>query len=313
MANKSTAKSKVTKAANGVANGHAANGTETRLDIQKTYKLYIGGQFPRTESGRYFKLKDASGNVMANMCRGSRKDFRNAVKAARGAFKGWKSKTAYNRGQILYRVAEVMEGRRIQFVAELQQQGATQAAANAEVTNAIDRMVYYAGWADKYQQIFSSVNPVAASYFNFSMCEPTGVVAVMCPSDTGLIGMVSTIVPAICGGNTVVALASDQKPLCAITFAEVLNASDVPGGVVNLLTGHQDELAGHFSSHMDVNSIVYCENDKDTIKSIQENSTGNLKRVHFYRNKDWKGADGQSPYFILDQQEIKTTWHPVGV
>ncbi len=291
--------------------GQNGNGTPTRLNVQKTYKLYIGGKFPRTESGRYYKLKTPEGVV--SISRGSRKDFREGVLAARNAFKGWSGKTAYNRGQIIYRIAEMMEGRSQQFVGELMLQGNTADEARLEVQTAIDRLVYYAGWADKYQQIFSSVNPVAASYFNFSMCEPSGVAAIISPQNLGLIGLVSTIIPVIVGGNTAVVLAAESKPLCAITLAEVLNSSDVPGGVVNLLTGFPKELAGHFSSHMDVNTIVYCGNDLELTKKIQENATLNVKRVVRHKDRDWLSADAQSPYMIQEAQEIKTTWHPVGV
>ena len=296
------------KVASNGANGHDQ---PQRLNVQKTYKLYIGGKFPRTESGRYYKLKTTEGVV--SISHGSRKDFRNSVVAARAAFKGWSSKTAYNRGQIVYRIAEMMEGRRHQFIAELLALGRTKAQAEKEVNTSIDRLVYYAGWADKYQQIFSSVNPVAASYFNFSMCEPTGVVAVIAPQDSGLIGLISNIIPAILGGNTVVALAAEKMPLCSITLAEVLNSSDVPGGVVNLMTGFPKEVVGHFSSHMDVNAIIYCGDDAGMRKTVQENAVENVKRVVLKEDRNWLDDGNQNPYFIQETQEIKTTWHPVGV
>ena len=284
-----------------------------RLNVQKTYKLYINGQFPRTESGRYYKLAPKKVKVLANICLSSRKDFREAVVAARNAQKGWASRSAFNRGQIIYRIAEMLEGRSAQFVSELIQQGATVDQATKEVSLSIDRLVYYAGWADKYQQVFSSVNPVSSSHFNFSLCEPTGVVDILAPEENSLIGLVSTIIPAIVGGNTCVTLASYNKPLCAITFAEVLNSSDVPPGVVNILTGQRKELAGHFSTHMDVNAIVYCGKDKKEIKEIQENATLNVKRVIQHNEVDWMSEKSHSPYFIRDTQEIKTTWHPIGV
>jgi acyl-CoA reductase-like NAD-dependent aldehyde dehydrogenase len=199
-----------------------------RVPVAKTYKIYIDGKFPRTESGRYFALEDKKGAVIANVCRGSRKDFRNAVVAARKAQPGWAKASAYLRGQILYRIAEMLEGRREQFVAELRAQGVANRAAEKEVDTSIDRLIYFAGWADKYQQIFSAVNPVSSSHFNFSVLEPTGVVSVLAPDDSGLIGLVSNIAPAIVGGNSCVVLASESMPLCAVSFAEVLHASDVP-------------------------------------------------------------------------------------
>ncbi|MDH5619868.1 MAG: aldehyde dehydrogenase family protein, partial [Gammaproteobacteria bacterium] len=219
----------------------------TRIPVAKTYKIYIGGKFPRTESGRYFPLEDRNGEVIANMCRGSRKDFRNAVVAARGAQAGWAKASAYLRGQILYRIAEMLEGRRDQFIGELKLQGATQRAAEQEVDLSIDRLIYFAGWADKYQQVFSAVNPVSSAHFNFSVLEPTGVVSILAPDDSSLLGLVSNIAPAIAGGNSCVVLASESKPLCAVSFAEVLHASDVPGGVVNILTGFRAELVEQFA------------------------------------------------------------------
>ena len=228
-----------------------------RLEVLKTYKIYIGGQFPRTESGRYYDPKNAKGEALANICLSSRKDLRNAVVAARKAFGGWAERAHFNRGQILYRIAEMLKGRKTQYVDELMKQGATKAAAEKEVDQATDLLVYYSGWADKYQQLFSSVNPVASSHFNFSALEPMGVVGIIAPQDTSLIGLVATIIPAITGGNTVVVLASEKLPLCAVTFAEVLNSSDVPGGVVNILTGKESELLDQFGSHMDINAVLY--------------------------------------------------------
>jgi len=283
-----------------------------RLDVLKTYKIYIDGKFPRTESGRYYILKDNDGKQLGNICKSSRKDFREAVVAARKAQPGWAAKTAYNKGQILYRIAEVLEGRRAQFIDELMQQGADKSQATEEVNLSIDRLVHYAGWSDKYIQIFSSVNPVESSHFNFSVPEPTGVVTIIASEDTGLIGLISVIAPAIVGGNTVVALASESKPLCAISFAEVLQTSDVPSGVVNILTGEANELHSHFSSHMDVNAIVFCQGNEEQSKTIQTNAALNVKRVHDYRKCDWMNLIRQGPYFIMDLQEIKTTWHPIG-
>jgi len=294
-----------------ITNGDAAE-TSARLPVLKTYKIYIGGKFPRTESGRYYLLKSSSGEALANICKSSRKDFREAVVAARGAQSGWASKSAYNRGQILYRIAEMLEGRSAQFVAELMQQGSHQAEAQTEVALSIDRVLYYAGWADKYQQVFSSVNPVSSSHFNFSVLEPTGVVSILAPESSALLGLISTIAPAIVGGNSCIALASYSKPLCAVTLTEVLATSDLPGGVVNLLTGERSEILDHAASHMDVNACIYCGNDSKELATVRTKAALNVKRVLTYDREDWTSPDAQSPYFILDTQEIKTTWHPVG-
>jgi acyl-CoA reductase-like NAD-dependent aldehyde dehydrogenase len=281
-----------------------------RLNVLKTYKIYIGGQFPRTESGRYYELLNKKSETIANVCLSSRKDFRNAVVAARSAFGGWSGRAAFNRSQILYRIAEMLEGRRTQFVEELVLQGITKAVAEKEVLQSIDRLVYYAGWCDKYSALFSSVNPVASSHFNFSVPEPTGVVSVIAPENSGLLGLVSVVAPIICGGNTCVVLASNSLPLSAVTFAEVLATSDLPGGVVNIITGTSKELHSHFSSHMDVNAIVNCRDNKDETKVIAENSSLNVKRSYNWK-KDWTKEESQDPYLILDLQEIKTTWHPI--
>lgn len=281
-----------------------------RLSVQKTYKLFIGGKFPRTESGRYYEQKDAAGNLLANMCLASRKDFRNAVVAARGAFGGWGARSAFNRSQILYRIAEMLEGSRAQFVKELTLMGASNPEAEIEVNQSVDRLIYYAGWCDKYMQVFSAVNPVASSHFNFTVPEPTGVVAAFAPK-SGLLGLVSVIAPIIAGGNSVIVMASEQKSLCAISFAEVINSSDVPGGVVNILTGKEEELYEHVSKHMDVNAIVYCGENLEYLKAIQINAADNVKRVVSYIAVDWKSEKGQSLYYITDHQESKTTWHPI--
>ncbi len=284
---------------------------ESRLEVLKTYKIYIGGQFPRTESGRYYTPTNGKGEKLANLCLSSRKDFRDAVGSARGAFGGWSARAAFNRGQILYRIAEMLEGRKAQFVDELMKQDATKAQAEAEVNLSIDRLIYYSGWCDKFQQSFSSVNPVASSHFNFSTPEPTGVVAAVAPQDNSLIGLVSVIAPIIAGGNSCVVLASYSKPLCAVTFAEVLNSSDLPGGVVNILTGKVTELIPFFADHMDVNATVYCESDASTKQMIKEKSALNVKRIVLYDKVKWMADEAQSPYFIMDLQEIKTTWHPI--
>lgn len=283
----------------------------SRIEVLKTYKLYIGGKFPRTESGRSFTLKNAKGEEIANMCTGSRKDFRNAVVEARKAFEPWSNRTAYNRSQILYRIAEMLEGRKAQFIEELMQMGSTKKQAENEVFTSIDRLIYYAGWADKFQQISSSVNPVSGAFFNFSVLEPTGVVAVIAPQENGLIGLISTIAPIIVSGNSCIVLASESKALCSISFAEVINSSDVPGGVINILTGNAGELIPHFSTHMDVNSMLYCGNDKNSIQLIKENSITNLKRIVVKKDLDWMKDDNESPYFITKFTEVKTTWHPI--
>lgn len=286
---------------------------EQRIDVKKTYKMYIGGDFPRSESGRTYKAVDSDGNLLANACQGSRKDFRDAVKIARGAFGGWSSRSAYNRGQILYRIAEMMEDRRTQFMQELGPIGFKTSEAEADINTAIDRLIYYAGWTDKYQQVFGSINPVASSHFNFSMLEPTGVVAAFAPEKSPLLGLVSLIAPIIAGGNTCVILASEEFPLPSISFAEVLNSSDVPGGVVNILTGYREELAEHFSTHMDVNAMCYTDElPKEMKKMIDENASLNVKRVIKRPVKDWYSEEAQTPYFVTDFQETKTTWHPVG-
>jgi acyl-CoA reductase-like NAD-dependent aldehyde dehydrogenase len=282
----------------------------SRLNVLKTYKIYIGGQFPRTESGRYYDLKNKKGQILANVCLSSRKDFRNAVVAARGAFSGWSGRSAFNRSQILYRIAEMLEGRKAQFIEELTLQGSTEKAAQLEIQQSIDRLVYYAGWCDKYSQLFSSVNPVASSHFNFSVPEPTGVVSVIAPEKSGLLGLVSVISPIIAGGNVCIVLASESLPLCSVTFSEVLATSDLPGGVVNILTGTSAELHDHFSSHMDVNAIIYCRDNNEEIKKIGENASLNVKRNYIW-NKDWTKDESQNPYLIMDLQEIKTTWHPI--
>jgi acyl-CoA reductase-like NAD-dependent aldehyde dehydrogenase len=289
-----------------------SGGAPARVPVAKTYKLYIDGKFPRSESGRYYPLQRERGRVIANVCRASRKDFRDAVVAARGAFATWSQASAYLRGQILYRATELLEGRREQFVAELAWQGVAKRRAIAEVTATIDRLVYYAGWADKYQQVFSAVNPVSSSHFNFSVLEPTGVVAIIAPEASGLLGLVSNVAPAVAGGNTCVVLASQSLPLAAVSVSEVLHASDFPAGVVNVLTGLREELIEQFASHMDVNAVVYCDAEPEASRRIQELAADNIKRVVMRADFDWNGDDARNPYLIRDTQETKTTWHPVG-
>ena len=283
-----------------------------RINVLKTYKTYVGGKFPRSESGRYYKIFDANDNLLANACQCSRKDFRDAVTVARNAFDGWSNRSAYNRGQILYRIAEMLEGRKEQFIDELENAGQATRKAEQEVNASIDRLIYYAGWSDKYQQIYSSVNPVASSHFNFSIPEPTGVVSILAPESTPLMGLVSVMAPVIVGGNTCVILASEKNPLPAMSFAEVLQTSDVPDGVVNLLTGYKKELAPHMSSHMDINAVFNAYQDKELKQTIDENAAFNIKRVIHKSDLDWMSDESETPYLIFDFQEIKTTWHPVG-
>jgi acyl-CoA reductase-like NAD-dependent aldehyde dehydrogenase len=282
----------------------------TQLNVLKTYKIYIGGQFPRTESGRTYVVNDAAGNPIANVCQSSKKDIRNAVQAARKAFGPWSERSAFNRGQILYRIAEMLDGRKSQFIEELTQQGQTIERAQIEIETSIDRIVYYAGWCDKFQQILSSVNPVNSSHFNFSVAEPTGVVGVLADEQTGLLGLVSQLMPVIAGGNSVVLIAAGKFPLCAITFAEVLATSDLPAGVVNILTGSADEMLPTLSEHMDVNALFLSSASNEMVKSTQLTAVDNLKRV-VIRNEDWLRENAQGITFISSFQEIKTTWHPI--
>jgi acyl-CoA reductase-like NAD-dependent aldehyde dehydrogenase len=295
--------------ANG-SNGRSAK--KERLPVMKTYKIYIGGKFPRTESGRYYQPKDKDGKPLANVCRSSRKDVRDAVIAARGALSGWASRSAYNRGQILYRIGEMLEGRREQFVHEIMLHGQSREHAEMRVSAAIDRWIYYAGWCDKYQALFSSVNPTNTSHFNFSVYEPTGVVGVMVePNGGALHGLISLIAPVIAGGNTCVVVASENMPLPAVTFAEVLATSDLPGGAVNLLTGHRNELLKPLVSHMDINAVVVSAATQEERTMLDQEATCNLKRVICPKVADWFKEEAQSPYMILDTQEVKTTWHPI--
>ncbi len=284
-----------------------------RLSVLKTYKLHIGGKFPRGESGRVAPAKSPAGEHLANYCVASRKDFRDAVTAARKAQPGWAKASAYLRGQILYRAAEMLQQRELELAAELTRSGAKN--ARAEVEASIDRLVHHAGWTDKYSQLFSSVNPVASPHFNFTFPEPTGVVVAVCPDAPSLLGLVSLLAPAILSGNTCILLASEKSPLPALTFAEIMATSDLPGGVVNILTGTRTELAPHFASHMDVNAIVDASADPAMAATLREGSALNLKRVATRKlaEKDWATAKGEDPYWILDTIEMKTAWHPVGV
>lgn len=284
-----------------------------RSQILKTYKTYVGGAFPRSESGHIYPLKNKKDEVIANVCRCTRKDVRDAVVKARDAQAGWSGRSAYNRGQILYRIAEMLEGRKDQFTEEMTLMGIKNKLALSDVETAIDRLIYYAGWTDKISQVFGSVNPVASSHFNFSMPSPTGVVGILSPDDSPLTGLVSMIAPAIAGGNSVVVLASETYPLSAVSFGEVLHASDVPAGVVNILTGYASEMIPNLSSHMDVNGIFNANQNPEIRKQIDENCALNVKRRRHLNVSDWSDSSLENPYLIMDFQEIKTTWHPVGV
>jgi acyl-CoA reductase-like NAD-dependent aldehyde dehydrogenase len=283
-----------------------------RVDIRKTYKLYIGGKFPRSESGRSYEVTDSKGKFVANAAMASRKDARDAVVAARKAFPGWSTATAYNRGQVLYRVAELLEGRRSQFVDEVAAgEGLSRSKADAAVAEAIDRWVWYAGWSDKVMQVHGSANPVAGPYFDFSVPEPTGVVAVIAPQESSLLGLVSVVAPAIVTGNTTVVLASEHAPLPAVTLSEVLATSDVPGGVVNVLTGRTAEVAPWLASHMDVNAIDLAGVAADSVRDLEVAAADNHKRVVRQEPTDWARTPGPERMFAF--LETKTVWHPVGV
>jgi acyl-CoA reductase-like NAD-dependent aldehyde dehydrogenase len=280
------------------------------MEILKTYKLYIGGQFPRTESGRSYLVTAPDGKAIANACLASKKDVRNAVQVARKAQSPWAAKTAFNKGQILYRIAEVLEGRKAQFIEEICSLGASVEEATQEVQIAIDRCVYYAGWADKFQALSSSVNPVASSHFNFSVPEPMGVVGLVACQQTALSGLISQLLPIIVGGNTAVLIANSTKPLCAITLGEVLATSDVPGGVVNILTGNVAEMLPTLAGHMDVNALCLAKIPTELIVTAQESAIDNLKRC-ILQAEDFSAASSQGMQYITDFQEIKTTWHPI--
>jgi acyl-CoA reductase-like NAD-dependent aldehyde dehydrogenase len=288
----------------------------SRVDVRKTYKLFIGGAFPRSESGHSYVVSDSKGKFVANAALASRKDARDAVQAARKAFAGWSSRTAYNRAQILYRVAEVMEDRRPQFVEAVRQsEGLTGARAEKVVDESIDRLVWYAGWADKITQVVGGANPVAGPYFNLSTPEPTGVVAVLAPQESSLLGLISAVAPVIVTGNTVVVVSSYDRPLPAVTFSEVLATSDVPGGVVNILTGAAATVAPWLAAHMDVNAIdlTGVAGDADLARNLEIAAAENLKRVRRAPDAepDWTqdpGIEAMTTFL-----ETKTVWHPIGV
>lgn len=286
--------------------------TSDRLRVRKTYKLYVGGAFPRSESGRSYPVTSPAGELLAHAAQASRKDVRDAVVAARKAFPGWSAATAYNRGQVLYRIAEMLDGRREQFAAEVRNaEGGSAAAAVATVAQAIDRWVWYAGWADKYAQVTGSANPVAGPYFNFSLPEPTGVVGALAPQESSLLGLVSVLAPIITTGNTTVVVASRERPLPAVSLAEVLATSDLPGGVVNLLTGYPGELAPWLASHRDVNAVDLTGVDPADRPALQQAAADNVKRVHASVDEDWRSdpSTARLAAFV----ETKTVWHPVGI
>ena len=281
----------------------------SRLGVKKTYKLYVGGKFPRSESGRSYPAKGANGAVLARVAQASRKDLRDAVRIARSAQSSWGARTGYNRGQILYRIAETLEDRTGSFVEQLVDTGLTLPAASDEVASSVDRMVWYAGWADKFAQIYGNLNPVAGPFFNISFPEATGVVGVIAPETPSLLGLVSRLAPVIVSGNTAIVLASTESPMPSITFTEVLDTSDVPGGVVNVLTGFKDELVPFLADHMDINAVDAGGASPDQAMRIQEGAVHNVKRVVVPSDD----GPAQSPYRIAAFTETKTVWHPKGL
>jgi acyl-CoA reductase-like NAD-dependent aldehyde dehydrogenase len=285
--------------------------SQERLEVRKTYKLFVGGAFPRSESGRSYAVHAADGELLAYAAQASRKDLRDAVMAARRAVAGWSGATAYNRGQVLYRVAEMLEGRAAQFTAEVAAaEGVRTRRAREIVAAAIDRWVWYAGWSDKLAQVAGAANPVAGPYFNFSVPEPTGVVVSLAPAESSLLGLVSVLAPVIVTGNTAVVLASEPRPLPAVTLSEVLATSDVPPGVVNVLTGRLAELAAVAAGHRDVNAIDLTGVSGSDRASLERAAAGNLKRV-YYSDELWDESPGTRR--LLATVEIKTVWHPVGI
>lgn len=282
--------------------------TDDRLAVAKTYKLFIGGAFPRSESGRTYQVTDPQGAFLANAARGSRKDGRDAVSAARKSFGGWSGATAYNKGQVIYRIAEMLEGRRAQFVELLETAGEPDAAAS--VDEAVDRLVHYAGWTDKIAAVFGGANPVAGPFFSFSTPEPTGVVAAVAPQGDALLGLVSVIAPIIASGNTVVVIASRHRPLAALALAEVLATSDLPGGVVNILTGDPAEIMPHLAAHGDVNALDLTGVDGELRASLERAASGTVKRVFIPSGSDFRRPPGTTRLRAF--LETKTVWHPTG-
>jgi acyl-CoA reductase-like NAD-dependent aldehyde dehydrogenase len=285
----------------------------TRLPITKTPKPYVGGAFIRSESGRTYPIKDDAGNFFANMPQCTRKDLRNAVEAAARAGPGWAKRTAYNRGQILYRLGEMLEARRQEMVDTLARFGAGAAAAAKEVDVTIDRIIYYAGWADKYEQVLGNVNPVASPHFNFTVTEPMGIIGIIAPDTPALLGLMSLVAPVIVSGNTVVALASERSPYPAVLFGEMLATSDLPGGVVNVLTGFRKELVPTFATHAHLRGLGAAVGPEDR-RALRLGAAESIKRVHFAEAEgaEWFEDSAQSLYAIRDFLEFKTTWHPIG-
>jgi acyl-CoA reductase-like NAD-dependent aldehyde dehydrogenase len=286
--------------------------SDDRVAVRKTYKLFIGGAFPRSESGRTYLISDGEGGFVANVAQASRKDLRDAVVAARKAFPGWSEATAYNRGQVLYRIAEMLEGRRAQFAAEVAAaEGVSAASADGQVSAAIDRWVWYAGWSDKLSQVLGAANPVAGPYFNFSVPEPTGVVGVVAPTSSSLLGLVSVVAPAVVSGNTTVVIASSERPLPAVTFTEVLATSDLPGGVVNLLTGDVAELSPWLASHQDVDALDLA-GAGELADDLERTAADTVKRVlRPEADPDWSAEPDMARMVAF--LETKTVWHPVGI
>jgi acyl-CoA reductase-like NAD-dependent aldehyde dehydrogenase len=296
------------------ADGGKGPGSTDALEVRKTYKLFVGGEFIRSESGRTDAIASPKGRFLANVSRGSRKDLREAVRKARAAQPPWAAKSAYLKGQILYRMAEMLEGRAAGFEKLLRDtRGVSSSAARAEVRESIDRLVHYAGWSDKFTALLGPVNPVASSYFDFSVPEPTGVVGIVAPEEPDLLGLVSHLAPVVVAGNAAVVLLSEAHPLASLELAEVLATSDLPAGVANLISGHKEELVPHLARHMDVSAIADAGGDSRLSKAIGEDAAVNVKRVRRYRVADYRSNGAQGLDFIESFTEIKTTWHPIGV
>lgn len=316
MADASSKSKKTKKSTTKKATPKATSGT-SRIAVSKTYKMYVGGAFVRSERGRYLQSFDHEGTFVANYAWATRKDFRNAVVAARKAQPGWNKRSAFNRSQILYRIAEMLEDRRSLFVTNLQRlTGVSEADANAEVDVAVDRIFWYAGWSDKFSQVLGGINPVAAPFFNFTVPEPTGVVAVFAPEHAPLLGVVSAMAPVILSGNTCILVVENEAPTIALDFGEVLATSDVPGGVVNILVGKRDEIVAHAASHMDVNAIACFGGTAEQRKDIQLRAADNVKRVKLFDDPttpEWREESQQSLYWISPFIEWKTAWHPIGI
>ncbi len=295
-------------------NGSIGN---SRVIVSKTYKLYIGGAFVRSERGRVLRQMDSKGNFVANYSWATRKDFRDAAVKARKAQDGWSARSAFNRSQIIFRIAEMLEDRAEIFIEKLQKLvNFSRQRAEEEVFTAVDRIFWYAGWADKYAQVLSSVNPVAAPFFNFTVPEPTGVVAILAPKNSPFLGFVSSFLPVILSGNTAIVIVENDAPILALDFAEVLATSDVPPGVVNILTGKRDELLYHVASHMDINAIAYYGDSAEEIEKIQNEGAENIKRIAIFDDPpadEWLSERQQNLYFISKFTEWKTAWHPIGV